>query len=97
MPIGNGNVTPGGDEQLPQKEVANPRLPDIHDPFISEEEMPDRATFRMEIPDSVPENFDELPEEEKARIRARLRFRGIRLRDDLRDLNAPVSPETLDI
>lgn len=95
MPIGNGNVRVCVD--MPGDDKKNARLPDIHDPLLTEEEMPDRATFSMEIPDSIPDDFDDLPEEEQQRIRARIRFRGIRLRSDLDCLNVPVSKETMEI
>ena len=95
MPVGNGNVTPGGEDQIPSSGV-EPRLPDLHDPYLTEEELPIRATFRTEIPDNIPDDFDDLPPEEQERIKNRLRFRGFRLRNDLRDLDVPVSRETLE-
>lgn len=55
------------------------------------------ADFSQEQPDFIPANFKSLPPEEQERIKARMRFRGIRLRSDLENERIPLSRETLDI
>lgn len=55
------------------------------------------VTIAQEQPDFVPDNFDQLSPEEQERIKNRLRFRGIRLRTDLKDQTVPLTRETLDI
>jgi hypothetical protein len=50
----------------------------------------------QETPNVLPNNFNELPADEKARIVARYRYGGIRCRHDIND-QIPVSKETLDI
>lgn len=55
------------------------------------------VTIAMEIPDEIPDNFDELPAEEQERIKNRIRFRGIRLRSDIDGDTVPITRETLDL
>lgn len=60
-------------------------------------ELTHAATFALEDPIVLPENFNELSPEEQERIKARLRFMGIRLRSDLKFETVTLTKETLDI
>jgi hypothetical protein len=55
------------------------------------------VTHSMQFAEGCPPNFDELPEEEKDRIRAVIRFQGIRLRSDIKDQNIPLTRSTIDV
>ena len=89
----------GGSEQLPQR--VHGVLPDLNDPFTTEEEMPTRVLISMEIPNSSPAsipNFDQLPPDVRKRIAERYRFMGIRLRTDLeKNSVVPLGRETMEI
>lgn len=91
-------IVPGGPEQLPTKQTV--RLPALNDPYLTEEEFWPRPTFATEIPNNSPAaipGFEDLPPEEQEKIKARYRFWGIRLRNDLRDFAVPVGKETMEI
>ena len=92
-------ISVGGAEQLPQKVVGI--LPDLNDPFLTEEELPIRALIKMEIPNNEPGNipgFEDLPPEEQARIVGKYRFFGIRLRQDLaKNATVPIKRETMEL
>ena len=91
-------ITPGGAEQLPQKQIV--RLPALNDPFTPADELYPRATFAMEIPNNSPAvipGFDDLPKEEQEKIKGRYRFMGIRLRHDLSFDAVPINRGTMEI
>ena len=51
----------------------------------------------MENSEGIPDDFDQLPVEEQERIKARLRFLGIRLRSDVKGKTVPLARRTIDI
>ncbi len=55
-----------------------------------------RVTIASEMQDYIPDNFDQLPVEEQERIKARLRFMGIRLRGDVEE-PIKLNKQTLDL
>jgi len=54
-------------------------------------------TFTQEPQDIIPSNFDELSPEEQKRIKDRIRFRGIRMREDIKGQTINLTRRTLDI
>lgn len=92
-------VIVGGSEQLPAQPAGI--FPDLHDPFLTLEELPTRATIRTEIPNNEPgtiPDFDSLPADEQERIIGRYRFMGIRLRQDLaKNSTVPIKRETMEL
>ena len=55
------------------------------------------VTNAMQAPEGVPPNFNELSDEEKARILAVQRFQGMRLRHDIKDQTIPLTRKTVDV
>jgi len=92
-------VTGGGEEQFPQ--TISGILPDLHDPFLTRDEMPHRATIKTEIPNNSPAtipDFDLLSPEEQERIALQYRYMGIRLRTDMEKFaTVPLRKETMEL
>jgi hypothetical protein len=69
----------------------------IEPDLVPGDTLPIRVLIAMEDHDVVPPNFSSLPVAEQERIKARIRFRGIRLRHDLKDQHVPLNREVMDI
>lgn len=54
-------------------------------------------TFTQEPQDVIPLNFNELTPEEQKHIMDRIRFRGIRMREDIKGKSINLTKRTLDL
>lgn len=86
MPVKIGTKKPDPDPMLDV-------IPDIAKGSVISQ----AVTHWMEAPEGVPPDFDDLPEEEKERIRAVQRFQGLKLRSDIKDRTIPLTKDTMDI
>jgi hypothetical protein len=81
-------------QQVP---IPKPALAEIK-PDHNFETQPDSVPFiYMELNEGIGPNFDQLPPEEQERLKAKYRYGGIRLRNDIKDKTVPIGRETMDI
>jgi hypothetical protein len=78
---------------IPEEQPQSIWAPDIR----PDDNITDPVLISQEQQDVIPANFDSLPPEEQERIKNRIRFRGIRLRADLKDETIKLTDKTLDL
>lgn len=66
-------------------------LPDVNVELLHD------CLIKMEDPNNIPDNFNELPPEEQARLKGRYQYMGVRLRSDVKNQSVPIARETLEL